>query len=99
MADNFNPRPSVRGDDNKLDKQQAVTDFNPRPSVRGDHGGFGRIKVAEDFNPRPSVRGDAPITASSLAGARFQSTPLREGRLDLLIVVGLVRPISIHAPP
>ena len=32
----FNPRPSVRGDDDPSPINPDDPDFNPRPSVRGD---------------------------------------------------------------
>ena len=52
----------------------------------------------KNFNSRPSARGDTASASVCGASARFQFTPLREGRRN-----GQYRPrrpcISIHAPP
>ena len=82
--------------------QQYSTDercFNPRPSVRGDpvrglHG-----HAARRFNPRPSVRGDSAQKVKQDKGFLFQSTPLREGRLQCAGVLAQAHRVSIHAPP
>ena len=36
VQDNFNPRPSVRGDSLGMLIYRIDNDFNPHPSVRGD---------------------------------------------------------------
>ena len=53
--------------------------FNSRPSARGDASGQQSRQWPADFNSRPSARGDAR-KARRHATARFQFTPLREGR-------------------
>ena len=57
------------------------------------------IKFFDYFNSRPSARGDCISKAISGCEARFQFTPLREGRHSFARAVYLHQFISIHAPP
>ena len=82
MASSFNPRPCARGDPSAIVGDALSNCFNPRPCARGDRH-------------HPSIAGSAcvvsihaPARGATLAGTarycgeiRFQSTPLREGRL------------------
>ncbi len=56
-----------------------TSNFNSRPSARGDPVARSRIMNPAYFNSRPSARGDH-FRASIHAQAKFQFTPLREGR-------------------
>ena len=78
----FNPRPCARGDHNRLVITLHDPDFNPRPCARGDRKAFRQSTLdSVHFNPRPCARGDIPTSGFPLALSKFQSTPLREGRL------------------
>ena len=55
--------------------------------MRGDNHAFTSTGIATDFNPRPSVRGDLTRAFCAGYGLRFQSTPLREGRHAIIIIV------------
>ena len=55
-------------------------DFNSRPCERGDKRGAEIRKSRYYFNSRPCERGDAVIAGEGEGSARFQFSPLREGR-------------------
>ena len=126
VAENFNSRPSARGDRLAACRVSGSTNFNSRPSARGDsfssserrfkafqftplrEGRRERAEFAEfarpisihapprgatgtrricgirsaNFNSRPSARGDV-VRPCDCNIARFQFTPLREGRRGL----------------
>ncbi len=81
----FNPRPCVRGDEASSARSHAGSGFNPRPCVRGDRARSASVTGGNSFNPRPCVRGDMRHTPSSYLFLLFQSTPLCEGRRELLV--------------
>ena len=72
--------------------------FNSRPSARGDDARHTGRNRPHHFNSRPSARGDLHCGRAVMHQARFQFTPLREGRQGLLACL-LASLISIHAPP
>ena len=53
--------------------------FNSRPSARGDQAQRQGLRLRRYFNSRPSARGDV-VRPCDCNIARFQFTPLREGR-------------------
>ncbi len=55
---NFNSRPSARGDAYTLPEHQLLVDFNSRPSARGDEISKVLAIWLSNFNSRPSARGD-----------------------------------------
>ena len=62
--------------------------FNPRPCTRGD---WLLIRTTTEapgcFNPRPCTRGDLELDGERVIRVPFQSTPLHEGRLTLLLAL------------
>ena len=72
--------------------------FNPRPYERGDHCIILRDVAKGCFNPRPYERGDRQQAAKIIRMARFQSTPLREGRRINRLNKLQEAWVSIHAP-
>ena len=58
--------------------------FNSRPSARGDDARHTGRNRPHHFNSRPSARGDLHCGRAVMHQARFQFTPLREGRQGLL---------------
>ena len=80
QQENFNSRPSARGDlYRRMHKARGVY-FNSRPSARGDCVRAGRTAHCGDFNSRPSARGDLIPRLLPHDFRQFQFTPLREGR-------------------
>ena len=78
--DNFNSRPSARGDGKQPKKYSAEALFQFTPLREGRRAGKSQTACGLHFNSRPSARGD-PCAAFVLGGvAEFQFTPLREGR-------------------
>ena len=78
-GENFNSRPSARGDGD--DRQQvAVVDISIHAPPRGATLQAGGASALGYFNSRPSARGDAGTSSVHAAPAGFQFTPLREGR-------------------
>ena len=57
-ANNFNSRPSARGDGGRGPPFIVTLHFNSRPSARGDSASTLPNSVASYFNSRPSARGD-----------------------------------------
>ena len=97
-TENFNSRPSARGDRWLYTKPSFSRHFNSRPSARGDRLSARSANLAFHFNSRPSARGDSKVTALYNKREVFQFTPLREGRPCRTRHPRLVS-ISIHAPP
>ena len=79
----FNSRPSARGDHHLITLGQRPRHFNSRPSARGDTAAHIKRRRISYFNSRPSARGDM-ASVSYLPSDQFQFTPLREGRLFVL---------------
>ena len=78
-CDDFNSRPSARGDGYPPRSVAVACDFNSRPSARGDQIRRHTRLLLRNFNSRPSARGDQ--SSSAYRGRPlFQFTPLREGR-------------------
>ena len=72
--------------------------FNSRPSARGDHAaGFAGFGVCISIHAPP--RGATPKLPPSPPPMRFQFTPLREGRHEIIYGMRQNVFISIHAPP
>ncbi len=90
QQENFNSRPSARGDlYRRMHKARGVY-FNSRPSARGDCVRAGRTAHCGDFNSRPSARGDLIPRLLPHDFRQFQFTPLREGRPVLFgTIIGL----------
>jgi len=77
----------------------SVGRFNPRPCARGDSAWFERRRMATGgFNPRPCARGDALWSGRQRGLQRFQSAPLREGRLVRIDRRFQAVQVSIRAP-
>ena len=95
----FNSRPSARGDGQPFAQLKAGAYFNSRPSARGDDADGKQEAQATYFNSRPSARGDFIASCKSLQSAKFQFTPLREGRPRHTHLHSCIGYISIHAPP
>ena len=74
----FNPRPCARGDCNKC--QEVFAHVSIHAPARGATPACTRWRSEACFNPRPCARGDVGRPCGC-DGTRFQSTPLREGRL------------------
>ena len=81
----FNSRPSARGDLLWLSDNVCPANFNSRPSARGDRTAALHAAIAALFQFTP-LREGRRVAAScpSLWHHEFQFTPLREGRLSLL---------------
>ena len=77
---NFNSRPSARGDERRHCRRHRVRDFNSRPSARGDVKTTVFFSSSSNFNSRPSARGDDGFDTYIQRVGEFQFTPLREGR-------------------
>ena len=83
MVQNFNPRPSVRGDAPIAESIIVSELFQSTPLCEGRHTMVDLpLPPPTNFNPRPSVRGDIREQLPALILARFQSTPLCEGRRE-----------------
>ncbi len=94
----FNPRPCGRGDVQGF-SEPSVTCV----SIHAPAGGATLWSSCEDpapmsFNPRPCGRGDNIGVFWGLMFIKFQSTPLREGRLINFSGPGGEATVSIHAP-
>ena len=90
------PPRGATGNAEKGDQQEY---FNSRPSARGDHGRNPRRcsrLISIHAPPRGATR---LLLAVHQQNARFQFTPLREGRPWLVCLGLLALLISIHAPP
>ena len=86
---NFNSRPSARGDGLYPKASRSQINFNSRPSARGDHhprrGRLLRMGISIHAPPR----GATVRMLTLLAVTTFQFTPLREGRRQKRIDVGI----------
>ena len=97
--DDFNSRPSARGDTYSPKQPHLPTHFNSRPSARGDIKLQVRL-YSSPFQFTPLREGRLAERETSIdAPSGFQFTPLREGRLLLLLHWKKSARISIHAPP
>ena len=95
----FNPRPSVRGDRQRKSQTIFTGRFQSTPLREGR---LTHLRVRDrqrQFQSTPLREGRQVIRVSIYDEKIFQSTPLREGRRGLPAAAGLVRQISIHAPP
>ena len=93
----FNSRPSARGDKAYIIKCWKITYFNSRPSARGDalwQGGHAPSPISIHAPPRGATR----ELIKKYYTSKFQFTPLREGRLNVMLAT-IYNFISIHAPP
>ncbi len=84
-----------------MDTPPAATFVNV--SIHAPAGGATFVVIAAPrrrpcFNPRPCGRGDTPGTTWRCLLTRFQSTPLREGRLCRQFLGIDPESVSIHAP-
>ena len=96
----FNSRPSARGDaiQQRAGRVGVCISIHapPRGATFSKYFAFRRKRY---FNSRPSARGDLLDLETSEYYPQFQFTPLREGRLQRIIVRLRQLLISIHAPP
>ena len=99
ITNDFNSRPSARGDRRGRLPLQKLLNFKSRPSARGDYPEHLHCAGGFDFNSRPSARGDLPLCAVTRPTQIFQFTPLREGRRRKERCRTSRFWISIHAPP
>ena len=66
-VNDFNSRPSARGDQIRFVVAVEVADFNSRPSARGDSRYYALYRIRIHFNSRPSARGDRRIHLQPLS--------------------------------
>ena len=87
-----------RGATEKLRRLMILTTyFNSRPSARGDalwQGGHAPSPISIHAPPRGATR----ELIKKYYTSKFQFTPLREGRLNVMLAT-IYNFISIHAPP
>ena len=81
---NFNPRTYVRCDIRKNIKISTYIYFNPRTYVRCDLFGVNGLATCTYFNPRTYVRCDLNTPDIKSIKPSFQSTHLREVRLEFV---------------
>ena len=83
----------------RMKGETMAVKFQSTPSARrATHLGPVGVGSTRDFNPRPP-RGERPGCVQCAAGGApyFNPRPPRGGRLDIFLVVGLAKVISIHA--
>ena len=80
-GEDFNSRPSARGDDNPCILRRNPRNFNSRPSARGDLPRVPR-RGGRDISIHAPPRGATLTVSAACSPFLFQFTPLREGRLD-----------------
>ena len=98
-ADDFNSRPSARGDFPGVRDSGRRENFNSRPSARGDSGKSAHLPCCGNFNSRPSARGDRILSGrDALLDLDFNSRPSARGDVSSPSLLDRVD-ISIHAPP
>ena len=97
-AENFNSRPSARGDDGNS-YRRASYGISIHAPPRGATVVDALPVLTVYFNSRPSARGDGMATATGERRMAFQFTPLREGRPEAVGGAIANQNISIHAPP
>jgi len=78
----FNPRSYVRSDSEVTTLLIGIINFNPRSYVRSDIDYLLAAFLNTDFNPRSYVRSDLITWERLVVKSVFQSTLLREERLD-----------------
>ena len=98
MEQNFNSRPSARGDARGRNYLIYPDYFNSRPSARGDYTICKIWTFAHDFNSRPSARGDAMFNFYDTVIRISIHAPPR-GATPFSWAVNCPEGISIHAPP
>ena len=80
LTDDFNSRPSARGDEKQRRTRAATTThFNSRPSARGDRKGL-QPRRHKRISIHAPPRGATPAPSADQHHQLFQFTPLREGR-------------------
>jgi len=94
----FNPRPCARGDSMLFGRPCMVLSVSIHAPARGATRGREWATLIYSFNPRPCARGDHVAFVTGPGAWEFQSTPLREGRLELLFLLKNTASVSIHAP-
>ena len=94
----FNSRPCERGDKARRLEVIGRANFNSRPCERGDLLALFYLVPLLYFNSRPCERGDSAPPFVIRWRFLFQFTPLREGRLAVIICTISSKCISIHAP-
>ena len=94
----FNSRPSARGDMFFSASTILPFNFNSRPSARGDNVILAIFNLRFYFNSRPP-RGATTQNMAYHIWSKFQFTPLREGRQLSSAGSHGRQAISIHAPP
>ena len=97
-ANNFNSRPSARGDGGRGPPFIVTLHFNSRPSARGDSASTLPNSVASYFNSRPSARGDGGSARVGKSRNISIHAPPRGATCSILLI-DIRFAISIHAPP
>ena len=82
----FNSRPSARGDVLYIGRVPCPCDFNSRPSARGDSYKLDNAADEEAISIHAPPRGATCPDRSPRRGQEFQFTPLREGRLQGILL-------------
>ena len=97
-SEDFNSRPSARGDGFEVEVQHRAFHFNSRPSARGDaHSLFTKMHAPQfQFTPLREGRRDA--RGQRHVRRYFNSRPSARGDTPGTSALHR-RPISIHAPP
>ena len=75
------------------------SNFNSRPSARGDDVLLRNATEIIRISIHAPPRGATKISRENMVYPLFQFTPLREGRLRLVLRILIAFFISIHAPP
>ena len=97
--DDFNSRPSARGDEVRARFTQQVKIFQFTPLREGRRKKLYANGILAFISIHAPPRGATCYRLCIWRLARFQFTPLREGRRELAIWVDRELFISIHAPP
>ena len=98
--DDFNSRPSARGDTKQTEQWLSFSYFNSRPSARGDRKRSTALLTSTNFNSRPSARGDnAAVVRGRESRHYFNSRPSARGDAAVRERQEADGTISIHAPP
>ena len=97
-SDNFNSRPSARGDVRRPRRAVWLRSISIHAPPRGATAAIAQRFATSYFNSRPSARGDWRFRHRLPVRHKFQFTPLREGRQRPIIGTVFFE-ISIHAPP
>ena len=94
--DDFNSRPSARGDTYSPKQPHLPTHFNSRPSARGDIKLQVRL-YSSPFQFTPLREGRQKLRGATFWHTKFQFTPLREGRQQKIcnFCKSFVQPLQI----